>query len=572
MQHICCTAVKVFFGLLALIELGRTARGELLDFSCNSDFSEPPGSALCVGMPFFCRTLFSNDNNVTVQNTNFAVSNELAEFTASEEELEDGRRLINFTINHYSFATGVFEIRLTSQQTGFTLVNTTTMAVVEECAFFLSIQNYSKECENVRGGEVFSLVYTLSSTKSSLWNLTLAIKHHSALTLNSISGDQQDHQSGILNSLSDVVGGNVLTDDDPVAGATTIYFNPALLEGTDSVVNLTFQVHSYIFPEDVVFMDTAFIYSTENSQMPFQVVTEHVEYKSQSPIVGNYSINLPNYIERDYINHTTLPPNEDDIFEMDVTVYVPCMTTRLNITISIPEFEEYWIYGDFYSNITKLEIVKKPDYLILLDENCSNASNPLCYQFENQTEPKVTLLVDEDGPGMDTAFINFGTVTCNSSMAYTKEPEDCCNCTSFNEELVVEVTGHIVYDLNCTNQTITDNVTVIVDYVNAEATLVEDEVVLPINASMPALTLPITIIPSESPDAGDSLVMIFEVLHNSEYSSFSTYNVSFEFWIDTKFEPEDVIELCHYFGSSEVPIYCKILPFVNHSVSYFYER
>ena len=178
--------------------------------------------------------------------------------------------------------------------------------------------------------------------------------------------------------------------------------------------------------------------------------------------------------------------------------------------------------------------------------------------------------------------INLGeiwrTVTVGETCAGAM-PDPACSC---DEEQMTNIalTGIILTDVPCENQTLADNITTIFSYtsdINTWTTSATepsneipviaknssiDHVRLSINASLPAIELPIS---SHTGDAGDAFNITFGVKHNRAYSSFTAYDLNYTFSIDPHLDPEENITICMY-NTSEVPIFCEKVPFINYTI------
>ncbi len=176
----------------------------------------------------------------------------------------------------------------------------------------------------------------------------------------------------------------------------------------------------------------------------------------------------------------------------------------------------------------------------------------------------------------------------NYSCSYDNCTDNCtcgCGCGD-GDQITVIVTGLVAPNLQCEeeiderlqcfvceNQTLADNITWELDYMKevsfqmdfnteVEYVVVRDDEIAAVNASVPAMSIPIN---SFSGDAGDSYNLTFGVLHNADYSSFTAYDLNYTFTVNEHLHPASFIKICFTNGSGD-PFICEDHPFINQHI------
>ena len=379
--------------------------------------------------------------------------------------------------------------------------------------------------------------------------------------------------------------------------------------------NISFRVMPYVLPQANLYFSFHVSYSVQSHGTG--VFTQRFEFNdciSGNITCGNISFHLPNYAEDDRVNDT-FPPHADDLFYVDVPVTVPCVSTDLNLTITFPEFISD-NYTRFFVNISEVDVYL-PENMFYVTHLCSyqgrDQFSPSMCDFEVSTREPVLVQEEMYGPGFDYIYAVLGPLWYNLSIM-----ENCTldsplpnNCTCLEQDIVVSFIGHVISDtceylpgpvvcnnesvcecparsifnenfienftfcdLPCENQTLADNITCEYEYV-IEDTIVMDSPsivftdqydydVFQVNASMPAISIPIN---SYTGDAGDSYNLTCGYLHNAEYSSFTTYDLNYTFSADFHLDPVPNITVCFFNDTSEEPAMCEDLPFTNNTIT-----
>ena len=310
---------------------------------------------------------------------------------------------------------------------------------------------------------------------------------------------------------------------------------------------------------------------------------------------GNMEFSLPYYAEVDRVE-STLPPHVGDIFVFELPVTVPCIATLLSMSLSIPEFISD-PYTQFLVNITNVTYELPPN-LLFVTELCNYQTSNSSSCTVNVTSDRPIIVESEmQASGVDQLFIDFGPIIYN----VTTE-ENCSNvnplppdCACFNDTIFITVTARVVSNMQCENltvldddrmqcfmcenQTLADNIRWEVDYTN-EATLsemtfdqgleplativnVDDDQVMAINASTPAMYLSVN---SFIGDAGDSYNLTFGVQHNTNYSSFSAYDLNYTVTVNKSLDPDFFATVCHS-NSTGQPFICEDVYFDNRTLN-----
>lgn len=450
----------------------------------------------------------------------------------------------------------------------------------EECIYPLSLTVPNSDPAIVKGGDVIKLTLELSSNLSLLQRIAFFVdSSHPALLLVDrvfISSD-----GNTTETLTRLVNDHSFSD----ATATLLLGGVELGLNNTIFANITFGVQPFVLPNAKLFFSfRVFYFVPSHGSASFMQRLEIFErYTSDDITYGNLSLLLPYYADEDRVEDT-FPPHTGDVFLVQVPITVPCVSTALNVNISLPEFESD-NYTRFYTNVTELGvIITLPSNLLYINELCQYQD---VQEFNSSAcdwgpgEPVVTIM-EMNFTGGDEIFINFGPLLYNLTSL-----EDCVlgdmmatsNCSCPDEDIIITLIGHVVTNLPCDNQTLADNITSDYAYTSEtttkslqlgsvpaiEYTAMDGQELFAVNASMPAISLPIN---SFVGDAGDSYNLTFGVLHNGEYSSFTTYDLNYTFTVNTHLEPDENITVCFY-NDSSTPELCEELPFINYTISRF---
>ena len=566
--------------------------------SCNSDFTPPTGN-FCVGIPIQCNVqLSTNDCNDTIDDAVPLTSSDLSlqvigsdvgtvspDFTLSQSAFQ-----LNVIVDYSptsSFSTVRVQITSSNSDCGFN-VDTGDLPVSSPatCTSPISINIISSDpiySAEVEGGNTISLDLEVTASSRTIQDLAVALGNvHPGLGLLSNTSITASDPMVVIGSYDTDIHGLSTGNFEPLS-----YVNNLPLLETLSV-SLSFQVQPFVQPKAALYFSFhAFYYISSHGTFTFQASTPQIrEYVVTSPSVReNYALSLPNYNNTDRVRDT-FPPHVGDRFEILIPVYIPCISTNLSIEVSIPEF---WseVYTFFFTNITDIS-VSVPSNFLSLPSQCtytdlSTFDPEACYMATpNTIRPPVITTSEKAAPGVDTVVIDFGeiwrTVTVGETCAGAM-PDPTCSC---DEEQMIDITltGVILTDVPCENQTLADNVSIILNYTSdiniwtTSATEPSNEIPvvainssidhmrLAINASLPAIDLPIS---SHTGDAGDAFNITFGVKHNRRYSSFTAYDLNYTFSIDPHLDPDENITICMY-NTSEVPAFCEEVPFINHTV------
>ncbi len=581
---------------------------------CASSFTNS-GTSFCVGIPLECNVqldpelcidgediIIDGDLEVSLRDSNAGSSE--PSFTFLQDNLT-----LNVIIDYVPmFNLSVIEVTMKLNLTAncsFELIHSSTVRNSQsECLYPLSaaVADFEPAVPaTVKGGDLIKFTVQLFANKSSLQKLALSVDCHPALTLvnssfitdgnirQNSSFESEDNGSGTGMTSGD--GGNLFD-----VGAETLQSNASKLilstvemnQNDTLFANLTFRVQPFVLSQANLYFAIQLFYSvpSHGTNTFIQSLNFFNEYTSAEVTRGNISFSLPYYAEEDHVEFT-FPPHVGDPFFIKLPITVPCISTELNVTIEIPEFMSD-NFTMFLVNITNVTF-NTPQNLLYITELCryQESNSSLCdISFVNIATDRPIMKEEEmEEDGVDKIYIDFGPVLYN----LTSE-DDCgsnssaANCTCENDEIVIILTGMVAPNLQCDirmqcficeNQTLADNITWEFDYTREvttfalnlnpaiEFTTVQDDEVYAVNASTPAISLPIN---SFTGDAGDSYNLTFGVLHNSEYSSFTAYDLNYTFSVDEHLDPEFNITIC-YSNNSGDPFICEKEPFVNLTVS-----
>lgn len=565
--------------------------------SCSSEYT-PQVGGFCVGIPLQCTVQLDSDNCnssfqdpvlLSMSDISLQVAGSDTEgFIAPDFNLSQLDFMLTVTINYYPASTdSTLRVQMSSDNTDCDFdVDSDNLPVFSptECSspiqFDLTIVDPPYPGE-VEGGDIVSLHLDITANSHMIQSLVISVGNfHPGLLL----------LSNISFTATDGVAQNQSYDTD-IHALSAGNFEPLLfirqLPLSESLsISLSFQVLPIVQPKAALFFSLyGFYYIPPFGTFTFKTSTPQFrEFVVSSPFVRrrNFMLSLPYYGDNDHVEDV-IPPNVGDIYEIRVPFYFPCVMTSLNIELSIPEFlaDDYTF---FFTNVTSISMII-PSNLFSLPSLCdyrdiSSFDRDACVNSlgnSNAPQPAITL-EEKTGAGSDTMFINFGTVWRNVTVG-----EDCTgneanpNCGCGREMAEITVTGIVLTELPCNNQTLADNVTMNLMYVSDVNMWTNNDIEetpqimwnntisttrFAVNASSPAISLPIS---SHIGDAGDAFNITFGVTHNGEYSSFTAYDLNYTFSIDQHLDPEPNITICLFNTSSE-PFFCESVPFVNYTI------
>ena len=648
------------------------------EIMCNSSFTAD-GTSFCVGIPVKCTVML--DPDLCIEEEDFIFDEDL------EVYLNDSRagsqENITFRSMQDSF-TLVIEIDYVPMYNRSIIEVSVSLNLSTNCSFELTHQDIARDLPTeclyplyinvtefypyipayVRGGDPIQLTVELNAS-TSLQDLAIFIDCHPAVHF----------KDAIFYRFYD---GNSSVD---VEYNHTHPYNRSLLLGVVEMENetlyidLCFYLQAYALPESDIYFSLRVHYlvpSYHNNSF-FQTLDIRDVYTTPEVIFGNISFYLPLYDEINRVEFA-FPPNIGDLFVIELPITVPCVSTSLNMTLSIPEFvADNFTY--FLINVTNVTF-DFPKKLLFIDELCNYTDNEphehdhSCYvDYLNiaYDRPYIEELHDEE-LGVDLLFIDFGPMTyylncyynhsyyyncsdgeyveyygrnisCEELMYYhhyayyncsddeyidyygedipcqelryyyyhyasynctdgeyidhygenitceelkyyyhNNHTDNCttycncsCGCGAGEDQITVIVTGACGSALQ--NQTLADSITWEVDHVKEVSferdfgteigyATVRAFTLQGVNASSPAISIPIN---SFSGDAGDSYNLTFGVLHNADYSSFTTYDLNYTFTVDEHLRPAAFINICFTNGSAD-PFICEDHPFNDRTI------
>lgn len=565
--------------------------------SCSSDFTPPTGS-FCVGIPIQCTVQLStsgcNDTegqavplssgDLSLQVTGSDVGIISPDFTLSQMAFQ-----LTVILDYYPLSSiGTVRIQIISLNSNCSFdVDTGDLPISSPvaCAGPLSINLVSSDPiypTEVEGGNIISLDLEVTASSHAIQDLAVALgnSHPGLLLLSNTSAAISDPMIMIESYDTDI-------HNLSIGNFEPLLFTSNLPQLQTLSVSLSFQVQPFVQPKAALYFSFhAFYYISSHETFTFQASTPQIrEYVVVSPTIReNYTLTLPYYNATDHVRDT-FPPLVGDRFRIRIPVYIPCVSTNLTIEVSIPEF---WseVYTFFFTNVTNIDISPSSNTFSLPSQcnytNLSIFDPDACYMASSSTINPIITTSEKAAPGVDTVVIEFGdiwrTVTVGETCAGAM-PDPTCSCDE-EQTTNITLTGTILTDVPCENQTLADNITTIFSYTSDMNTWTTsatepsneipdiaknssiDYVLLAINASLPAIELPIS---SHTGDAGDAFNVTFGVKHNRAYSSFTAYDLNYTFSIDPRLDPEENITICMY-NTSEVPTLCEKVPFINYTI------
>ena len=599
-------AKMAVFLILFSIVLSVITVGDGFRISCGSRFTQS-GTSFCVGVPIECRVSLdpdlcvANEDNFT--RTNFEVSVSESGTVEPQVEFVQNDQFLTVVLN-YVPATNLSTITvnvlaMVSANCSFSVSYTDTVrSSNSQCNYPLSfVVNHSEPAypATLKGGDLINLVLDLTAVSLTVQALSFNIRNsHPALIL--IGHEFASVTDGAIPNMA-------ITDADPLVDGVQ------LVRGDTLLANLTFRVLPYVQPGARLYISFNVSYRTPiyGATNFMQGIKFFDEFITDDIVHGNWSFSLVSYADEDRVNFA-FPPNVDDVFSADIPITVPCVSTDLHVNIQFPIFLSD-NFTMFLTNVTEVSVAL-PDNMMRIATLCQyegpefNHSSCEASSLELASTPSNITKTAERGPGVDTIYIGLGPI-----LYFFTSPEECltnlsaanCTCNEEGVDIIITITGHVVDDsilcenethmytellwspcgVFCENQTLADNVTLEYAYISevtAEGapmqldanpsitrTTISEDGIFPVNASMPAISVPIN---SFTGDAGDSYNLTFGLLHDSEYSSFTSYDLNYTFSVDPHLEPDDFITICFFNGSSD-PFDCEEEPFINHTISRF---
>lgn len=572
--------------------------------SCSSRFTEI-GTSFCVGVPLQCSAsldpalCIDGEDNFTDSNLDVSVF-ESGLVRPEFSFLRDGSQLTVILDYVPEINISVITVQLSatvSANCTFSVSHTGTVrSSSSQCRYPLSFMvNRSEPAYPavVKGGDLIELVLELIPNSVTLRRLSFRLSaFHPALALTGY--EFFSSQTGPIASLA-TDAANPMVDGVHLVTTDTLF------------ANVTFRIQPYVRPGARLY----FVFRVSYCAMGYgditfmQGIKFFDEYTADDVRDGNLTFSLQSYADTDRVDFT-LPPNVDDIFSISFPIMTPCVSTDLSVFITFPIFFSD-NFTTFLTNITNVGVAMPPNSVRvsrLCQYQDAGFTRVLCDASNLGIAPALPNVVTTavEGPGIDNVRINLGPVLYRfTSPEHCATNSSAANCTCKEEDIIITLTGHVANDsilcenvphmypkleqspcgIFCENQTLTDNVTLKYVYsreVTTETaptqldtnpsiafTTVSEYQVFPVNASMPAINVPIN---SFSGDAGDSYILTFGVHHDSEYSSFTAYDLNYTFSVEPHLEPEENITICFYNESSE-PIICEEVPFVNYTISRF---
>ncbi len=541
------------------------------------------GSSYCIGVPISCTVTLDEalcpSENVSVVDTlqvQVTKVNINVNPSFSSSQVQNILTIITDYVPMIDQSRITVEVSAESMNCSFSLTHTNdTKSSLENCNYPLAFGVISYMPVNMtyyNGGDFVNLVLEINASLP-LTMVTFVLDDiHPALLL--IGDSISDHTTVHAN----------LTNIHPIGNHSTLLAGGITVEPENILVaNITFRVQPYVLPQAHLFFSfkTYYLSETFADFSLVQVLHFFDEFQSSPVNSINITFSLPYYAYEDHVEDT-FPPQVGDIFEIEIQIEVPCVSTNLNFTLGLPEF---WsdVYTMFFTNATNINI-SIPYNMVYISELCNYEDR---LSFDSSSCDIENLVSVFDSPnitkgeraafGVDKLHIYFGAVTYNLTDCNLTSQSSNCEC--IEQEINVTLTGEVVSDMICLNQTLTDNITI--DYEYSSESVIEDilldidlnhtiifddvleEVIYPINASMPAISVPIN---SYAGDAGDSYNLTFGVLHNGEYSSFTAYDLNYTFSVNPHLDPEDHITICYY-NSSDIAFSCEEHPFIDYRIS-----
>lgn len=424
----------------------------------------------------------------------------------------------------------------------------------------------------VRGGDVIKLSLTLTAATVAVQRVVVYLDEvHPALRLIKQVLSLEGEGEAVRPVVANVHG--IRDNKAPLLGDVNLSLNES------AVANFTFRVQSFVLPEASLFFSLRIFhwqwqqFGTASFEQNLRFFNN--EYTSDQVKIRRYFLSLPYYNER---KEDTFPPHEGDSFIISFPILVPCVSTRIRLSLSLPEFiaDNYTM---FYTNVTDVE-VHAPENLVYISELCDyrtlldGTECDIDHVRINNDSLLNIITAEQEGPGVDELFIDLSPVRYNMEAlegCVLDFPNSTCDCTE--QRLVVSLHGYVVTTMYCENQTLADNITSSYEYVieNTATTSspaaitfidVTEDAVFDVNASMPATSLSMN---SYTGDAGDFYNFTFTIAHNSEYSSFSAYDFNYTFSLDMHLDPEENVTICNYNISGLVA--CEDVPFINHTLT-----
>lgn len=565
--------------------------------SCGSQFTAD-GTSFCVGLPVECSVSLNPDlciegeDNITESNLEVSIHSNDGSVQPQFEFVQQAASLLTVIVDYVpEFNLETITVQVFATVSSMCIFDVSHTSVVRssssECLFPLDIVvNHNPAV--VKGGDLIELELELTAASTTARKLSFSLyDFHPALAL---AGSEFASNGNIAST--GTADNNLLLENLRLARDSILF------------ANITFRVQPYVQPMARLYFSFQVSYrSTGYGLVTFvQGLKFFDEYIADKITHGNWSFSLMSYEDMDRVDFA-FPPHVDDIFSIDIPFTVPCVSAELSMSFKFPSFRSD-NFTSFLTSITNVSTTLPPN-LVRIATLCQYRDPGFNRRFceignlQVAQDPPIVTMAAVGGPGINNIHVNLGPIL------YTFATPDCAtnssaaNCTCAEEDIIVTLTGHVVNDsifceneprmyplleqsscgIFCENQTLADNVTVQYTYTReatvettplqfdtnpsiTQTTASEDDV-FPVNASMPAISVTIN---SFTGDAGDSYNLTFGVLHISEYSSFTAYDLNYTFSVEPHLEPDENITIC-FFNVSKEPTVCEEVPFLNYTIT-----
>ena len=576
---------------------------------CTSRFAIGSDDNLCLGAPLECTVTL--DSFLCVEGRDNFSTDALEVSLFDQSPATNFEPTYNFTqtdsllsivlnyIPQFAMSIISFEVeaRVSSNCSFFVTDFSTVQSSRSQCLYpllFELINSNPAHPAVVKGGDIVEVELRMVNINGLLVEqLSFCLDNvHPALALVSYTFALDDNE--IITETNSSIPDSCILEDQSLQREETLF------------ANLIFRVQPFVLPQAKLYSSFQLFYHLEGyGEATFeQGLKLFEEYTADEVAQRNWTFNLPYYAERDHVDFT-FPPHVDDIFTIDIPITVPCVSTEINVSVIIPEFISD-SFTMFFVKVTGVNFTLPPNMkrvtdLCLYRDTGFDPSQCEPSNMIIATSPPTITRSEMEGPGVDEFLIYLGPV-----LYFLNSTEEClpnsmadnCTCLEEEEEIIITLSGHVADDskvcddiltyplfensscgIFCENQTLADNMTSEYNYtveVTTDLTPFQlrlngvitwdiggrDEI-FPVNASMPAITVPIN---SFFGDAGDSYNLTFGVLHDSEYSSFTAYDLNYTFSVNPHLRPEENMTLCFFNGSSE-PAHCEEAFLINLTIS-----
>lgn len=505
----------------------------VISFTCKDvGYRYTDYDAVCVGVPLYCRVLVaassSCDTVLTAADISINVMDNSSLHSPPSSLLKMGTNLFGIPIDYRaSGASDRIIVRANSTLPQCSFAVDTDSEVIRACMYPLRVL-YGGVPESVGAGDSFLFPVNFShSTQDTMHRVSLTVAHHRSLTL----------------TLNRVSGGSAVK---PCSGLVCVDVHGNHV----AMVWLNVSVDTLLLPMSELFVKFTTAYTQHASENPYPIVLSDMfpVLAPQKVLLGDSVLTMLNY-EGDDVAALSFPPQPYEAFVLTVPVGLPCVTSDITVTVDVPQFVavEMTHVHMFFLNITRVKHLQGNGFF----SYSSGGSVPL----DSTALPRVVLVNNDNGT--ERVIASYGEL---------QQSVPCSGC----KWLKIGLFGTTLSALPSRYIRLQDNFTVTMTHTaerDGSTAVITTVDIVNVNVSRPDISLSIS---THTHDANDMLVMKFSLVHDKVYSGMSAWNLTYKFQVDSRLEVAENITYCHKIEGNEPN--CSDVPFINHTISGFFEE